>query len=384
MRTQKGFVFKASGAWYLKFREQVLEDGKIVRKLKTHRLADVDDYCRTKNDAEKLAADFLKPLNEGKLDARSTMSLTDFVEQHWLPWVETQTRPASYHGYKRTWGTYLKPKFGHMALRDIRKRDIVPFLMTLTKTGPRVAKYAKTVGSMIFNHAILLEVVEANPFSGKILPKSKRAQQPVTELNEFSAMLHSLKDQPQARVALGLMYFGALRPSEVRGLKWQNYDPRSRQMFIQCSRWGTEENETKTDEATALVPVNEPLAELLGELWEHEGRPNEGYVLKGERGASLNLANLARRVIVPRLKAVGIEWRGYYAMRRGAGTIATMVARDKGLAAKGLLRHKTITTTAEFYIDSVPSETRLAVEEVGRMFQNCYKELPVESVTESK
>jgi hypothetical protein len=51
-------------------------------------------------------------------------------------------------------------------------------------------------------------------------------------------------------------------------------------------------------------------------------------------------------------------------MRCGAGTMATMVAHDKGLAAKGLLRHKTLTTTAQFYIDSVPSETRAAVEEV--------------------
>lgn len=388
MKQQKGFIFKSSGAWYLKYREDVVEDGKVTRKLKTHRLADVDDYCRTESDAKKLAADFLRPLNEGRLDARSTMTLTDFVEAKntgWLAYIEDEVRPATEHGYKQTWELYIKPQFGRMALRDIRRRDVVPYLRKLsTKTGSRVAKYAKTVGSMIFNYAILLEVMDSNPFAGKMLPKTKRTQQPVTELNEFSAMLHALKDQPQARAALGLTFFGALRPSEVRGLKWPNYDPRSRQMLIQCSRWGTEENETKTDEATALVPVNDPLADLLGELWEHDGRPSEGYVLRGERGGSLNLANLARRVIVPTLKAVGIEWRGYYAMRRGAGTIATIVARDKGLAAKGLLRHKTLSTTTEYYIDSVPSETRLAVEEVGRLFHNCSIELQEQSVTATK
>jgi hypothetical protein len=55
--------------------------------------------------------------------------------------------------------------------------------------------------------------------------------------------------------------------------------------------------------------------------------------------------------------------------------MTTMVAKEKGLAAKGLLRHKTLTTTAQFYIDSVPSETRAAVEEVGGVFQSCSKEL---------
>jgi hypothetical protein len=59
-------------------------------------------------------------------------------------------------------------------------------------------------------------------------------------------------------------------------------------------------------------------------------------VLKGERGSALDLANLARRVLIPELKAVGIEWHGSYAMRPGAGTIATMVAREKGVAAKVL------------------------------------------------
>ena len=55
MRQQTGFVFKASGGWYVKYREDVLENGDIVRKLKTHRLADVDDECRTISDARKLA-----------------------------------------------------------------------------------------------------------------------------------------------------------------------------------------------------------------------------------------------------------------------------------------------------------------------------------------
>jgi hypothetical protein len=56
------------------------------------------------------------------------------------------------------------------------------------------------------------------------------------------------------------------------------------------------------------VPVNEPLAALLGELQEHDGFPQSGHILRGERGDSLNLDNLARRIIAPTLKAVGIEW----------------------------------------------------------------------------
>jgi integrase len=124
--------------------------------------------------------------------------------------------------------------------------------------------------------------------------------------------------------------------------------------------------------------------DCLGELHEHDGFPQTGYILRGERGDSLNLDNLSRRLIAPTLKAVGIEWRGYYSLRRGCATMATVVARDRGLAAKGLLRHASLTTTAAHYIDSVPSETREAVEEVGRLFQNCSKELMAQSASATK
>jgi integrase len=263
MRQQAGHVFKASHGWYVKYRTDVIEDGVVKHKLKTHRLADVDDRCRTISDARKLATDFLKPLNEGRVTVQSSMSLTDFVEDTWLPWIKTQVRAATEYGYKRTWKTYIKPKFGSTALRDIRKRDVVPFLLKLSiETGARVAKYAKTVGSMIFNHAILLEIVESNPFTGKLLPKIPRTAQHDTELNEFAVMLTALNSEPQARAALGLMFFGGLRPSEVRGLTWPDYDPRSRHLFVHTSRWRKDQNETKTDEATALIPVSVPLAGL--------------------------------------------------------------------------------------------------------------------------
>lgn len=195
MREQSGHIFKASGAWYLKYRTDVIEDGKVNRVLKTHRLADLDDRCRTISDAKKMAKEFLKPFNEGKISAQSSVSLTDFVENTWLPWIRSQVRAASEDSNRRTW---------------------------------------------------------------------------------------------------------------------------------------------------------------------------------------------SRRVIAPALKAVGIDWCGYYSLRRGAGTMATMVARDRGLAAKGLLRHRTLSTTSQFYIDSVPSETREAVEEMGRLFQKCSKESVALAVSATK
>lgn len=302
------------------------------------------------------------------------MPLTQFVERTWFPHVESQVRPATFYGYRQMWQLYLKPKFGDMALCEIKRKDVAPYLDWLQKEkGPRAARYSKTVASMIFNYAIdTMELLDSNPFQGRMLKKQERELGYATSLNEFAAMLHAFSD-PQARVVLGLAYFAGLRPSEIRGLQWPDYDPRSRQMMIHTSVWKKCINGSKTEEASALVPVNQPLSELLGNLWEHDGRPSQGWILKGERGGPLSLDNFSRRIIQPRLEKLGIDWHGYYALRRGAGTITTMAARDKGLAARGLLRHKTLTTTAQFYIGEVPEETKAAVESVGEMFQKLQK-----------
>ncbi len=57
----------------------------------------------------------------------------------------------------------------------------------------------------------------------------------------------------------------------------------------------------------------------------------------------------------------------------------TLVAGDKGLAAKGLLRHKTLQTTTQFYVKDVPEETNAAAQKVEELFQKCSKELTASS-----
>jgi integrase len=80
----------------------------------------------------------------------------------------------------------------------------------------------------------------------------------------------------------------------------------------------------------------------------------------------INLNNIASRVVIPALKKAGIAWHGWYALRRGIATLATQV--DSPLAAKGLLRHKNLSTTQTHYIKDVPEETLRAAEKIDALF----------------
>jgi len=59
-------------------------------------------------------------------------------------------------------------------------------------------------------------------------------------------------------------------------------------------------------------------------------------------------------------------WNGWYAFRRGIATEITAATKDV-LAAKGLLRHSSVSTTMAHYIKDVPESTRLGMERVEEL-----------------
>ncbi len=235
--------------------------------------------------------------------------------------------------------------------------------------------------SGIFAYAVSRNVVADNPAQKVKMVKTAPPQQTKhATLIEVLDILDAIADAAKAgsipsitakraRAAIALMYFGGLRPAEARGARWEDlepvYNPDTQQFEWRFTPrhdvWRRHITGTKTPDSVKPIPVIEPLLSILRELREAEGSPQSGWMLKGLAGRPLNLDYLAREHIVPALKAKGIAWPTYYAMRRGAGTEVTARTKDP-LAAKGLLRHSNVATTQAHYIKDVPENTRLAMQ----------------------
>jgi integrase len=199
------------------------------------------------------------------------------------------------------------------------------------------------------------------------------------EVMEILELLEGAKDvkpryKIQAQVAIGLVYFAGLRPGEARGARWEDYNGKT--LRVKQSVWRKHTTAPKTEHAAKPVPVIEPLRELLAELRTLEGNPAIGPILQGVSGKPLNLDMLAREVIMPAVRkpenyasadAKRLTWHGYYAFRRGIATLTSSVAHDP-MAAKGLLRHTSVSTTLAHYIKDVPEVTENAMTLVEELF----------------
>ena len=392
MKTQNGSIKRIGGSWYGIWREDVIESGRTVRKQRFQKLCDVDDRYRTKADVRPLLAEKLRALNEGRTDARSSLTLADFVAEYFEPYARENLKPSTAHGYSKLWET-LSPRVGELRLRDFKTVDAANMLTYFAGKGwgKNSLQHAKSLLSGIFTYAKNLGVLDGvNPVQGTIIPRKAAApaETHASRPDEVLAILDVLKrakdleerQKLQAQTAIALMFFAGLRPCEARGARWEYYDGKT--LNVKQSVWGKHTTDPKTASAAKPVLVIKPLRELLAELRDVEGNPLDGPILRGVKREDgkpkpLNLNWLAREVVRPALRNPKnyratkewrpIKWQGFYSLRRGIATHITAITHDP-MAAKGLLRHSNVNTTLIHYVKDVPEVTANGMAQVERLF----------------
>jgi integrase len=369
MRQQSGYIWKVGRSWYGRWREDVLENGQVVRKQVSGKLAEVCDRFRSKADVRPLLAEKLRPLNERRTRPEGTLPVSEFVENYYLPFVEENFKPSTSTGYKTLWEIYLSARLRKVIVRDFRTVDAGSLLADIHrehKLGRTTLKHIKSFLSGVFTYAKNQGAFDGvNPIRDAMIPKkASRPQETVAvSPDEVLAMMEALvkAGELKAGAAVALMFFAGLRPGEARGICWEDFD--GRRLHVRQSVWHTHTTLPKTEGSAKPVPVIEPLGTMLAELRALDKNPASGPVLRGPSGKPLDLHNLANRVVIPILTAAKIEWHGWYALRRGVATAISALSKGS-LAAKGLLRHTNVSTTERHYIKDVPQDTLRAMEQL--------------------
>ena len=347
---QEGYIWRKGRSWYGRWRDDVFEDGRVVRKQRSEKLAEYCDRYRTETDVRPLLEAKLRPLNEGRVRPESTQTVEKYVEDFYLPYAEENLKPSTYAGYKTLWEIYLEKRLTKITLRDFRTVDAANLLSTIHRehgVGRTMLKHIKSLLSGVFTYAKNQGVVDGvNPIRDAMI--SKKAASPeethAASPDEALAIMSALEKagEYKARAAVAIMFFAGLRPGEARGVCWDDFD--GKRLMIRQSVWHTHTTSPKTESSAKPVPVIEPLGTILVELRVADKNPTSGPILRGPSGKPLDLHNLANRVVIPTLKKAGVSWHGSHALRRGVGTAVTALSKDS-LAAKGLLRHSSLSTT---------------------------------------
>ncbi len=115
---------------------------------------------------------------------------------------------------------------------------------------------------------------------------------------------------------------------------------------------------------------NLPMPRWLGEkLLKHRHRthgcPNN-YLFEGTSGKPLNPVSMCQRVLQPALSALGLPRVSWHCFRR---TLATWLS-ERGTQIKTtqeLLGHSSVTTTLDYYVQSLTESRKQAIDQIGRL-----------------
>ena len=401
---QHGSIQKRHGAWTLLYYDYVIRAGQKKRVLVSRKLAPVSEEHPTKASVRELAQVILGPINRKQIQPESSVKLTEFIEEHYFPAIETELRPSTVLNYRESiYRPHLKRRLEKLALRvrdfrTIHGQRLLRDIHKNSQIGHRTLLHIKNFLSGVFKFARREGVLDStNPMVDVATPgRLKKFKGAVYTLNHVSRMLEDIEaageisKNVQAHVTaydlILLLSLTGLRQSECRGLRWSDWDEQNQTLMIQRSVWRRSVGPTKNPASEDTVPVLPMLRELLLRRRERiKPRPDD-YIFAGERRAApLNLHNLERRIIRPALEMSkllkfengrwvsnpdsGVQWFGFHGFRRGlASNLFDLGVNPKVIAA--ILRHGDIGRTLQYYVQTPDSESRLALAKLEEKIRN--------------
>lgn len=381
-RFQQGYIFQsASGAFHIRFYTTELQGGQPVRVQKSHLLCRKDEkyFSKTCKAVRTLATGFMKTVNTGA--DGSDLSVVAFWEQTYLPFVRENMKASTVTGYMQIWAQHLRAHFNGMTLAEYRTHLASTFLLSLTKTkaqgraktqGRATLNHIRSLMSGIFSHAVNMGLLTVNPMTGcRILGKVRppAATQWYT-LEECENLISALVGRVDAQLVIALSFFAGLRPSEIAGLQWADFDVQDGTGFVNIRRAvvrghiGT----CKTPESVATLPLlPSVIVPLL--LWKEQcvrsGLGTQSWLFENSKGNPADLREMVRRVMRPTCEKAGLVWKSLYAGRRGSATAIIGLTNGNVAAAQELLRHKNMATTLAFYKKATQSALQDGLKALG-------------------
>lgn len=309
---------------------------------------------RTKRDAQqfantvevaKLRGEYVNPA-----DARKTM---DDLGEAWLQRQKGHLKPSGYAVMETTWRVRVKPRWGHVALGDIKPTAVQAWMAEMgqgtedTKAvGAAAVKRAHYVLSQTLADAVTDNLIPKNPAAGLKLPKTSRKVPVYLTHQQVDALAEAAGEH--GTLVLTLAYTG-LRWGEAIGLRVGDLDLLRKRALIHenavQSGTGIHVGTPKAHKQRS-VPLPEFLVPLLARQCENKDRAGllfgEGEHLRRPHAVSGWFAKAVTESGVPRVTP--------HDLRHTAASLAVSAGANVK-AVQRMLGHASAAMTLDLYAD---------------------------------
>jgi integrase len=372
---QRGSVFvqgKRRKMWYGKFRvwQKDPSTNTFAAKQKTKKIGPKSEM--TKFAAEERLRDIIATENASAPSlpagvAPKDLTLEWFVNNRHLPMMTCRetTKKRTEIEIRR----YILRQFGNRRLNEIGLFDLQTHLNKLALNfSDSVVRHAYTNIRSILNNAVDLDFIAKCPARRLHMPETRTPDKSVIPAATIMQLLGAITD-PMDRCAFALAVFCALRTSEVFGLTWGCCQGEYLAVKHTAFEGRLQANTVKTTDSRALVPIPDlvrPFIENWRSVCENTAPDALLFATKGKgarkgQQVPFESTNFMERRIYPIADKLKISRRlvKFQVLRR---TVCTDMQFHGTLKdAQTALRHQSVHTTANIYMQPVPKSVTAAL-----------------------
>lgn len=159
---------------------------------------------------------------------RAKIGLFTSVVEQWRNVTDPRLAENSVKQRKREIEKYLVPEFGKAMIQNVRRIELANLLIKVEAKTPETARNLRNYLNGIFEHAISMGLIEANPVPPPKLMKKRSAvpfaAMPVNQIPGFLRAVDACSAEPTTKAAITLVVLTACRKNEVTGASWSEFD----------------------------------------------------------------------------------------------------------------------------------------------------------------
>lgn len=270
---------------------------------------------KTMKEAKQAERNLLLDVEENGLPSNQSDGFQDPTFEElaslWLENYKTTVKPSTFENVRSKVEKMTEEHFKEMKLKKITVAYCQRVVIELSKTYVLYNHYLSVI-NRIFKYAVLMDILDSNPFDKVIKPKSRQTQRKGNfltkeELKEF------LKLAQTATLSyffplVHLMSYTGLRQGEALALKWSDIDFENKKITVDKTATRIKEKQTlqtpKTKNSKRVISIDYATLSILRswkkdqiKIYFKNGKHFEGdenFIFTNQRGEWVHIHNFIR------------------------------------------------------------------------------------------
>ena len=270
---------------------------------------------KTMKEAKQAERNLLLDVEENGLPSNQSDGFQDptfkEIAQLWLENYKTTVKPSTFENVKSKVEKMTEEHFKEFKLKKITVAYCQRVVIELSKNYVLYNHYLSVI-NRIFKYAVLMDILDSNPFDKVIKPKSRQTQRKGNFLTK-EELKELLKLAQTATLSyffplVHLMSYTGLRQGEALALKWSDIDFENKKITVDKTATRIKEKQTlqtpKTKNSKRVISID-PTTLLILKSWKKDqikiyfknGKHFEGdenFIFTNQRAEWVHIHNFIR------------------------------------------------------------------------------------------